>query len=80
MSGNTFGKVFRLTTFGESHGIGLGGVLDGCPPGIELSVEDIQAELNKRRPGAHLVVLPGKKKTGWKSYLVYLKDIQQEPP
>ncbi|GAB6887351.1 chorismate synthase [Desulfothermus okinawensis JCM 13304] len=54
MSGNTFGKVFRLTTFGESHGIGLGGVLDGCPPGIELSVEDIQAELNKRRPGAHL--------------------------
>ena len=51
MSGNTFGRIFRLTTFGESHGIGLGGVIDGCPPGLPLSEEDIQLELNKRRPG-----------------------------
>lgn len=51
MSGSTFGRMFRLTTFGESHGPGLGGVLDGCPSGIELSEEDIQCELDKRKPG-----------------------------
>ncbi len=53
MSGNTFGTLFKLTTFGESHGVGLGGVVDGCPPGIELSEEDIQRELDKRRPGSN---------------------------
>ncbi|MDR2488379.1 MAG: chorismate synthase [Desulfovibrio sp.] len=51
MSGNTFGRVFRLTTYGESHGPGLGGVVDGCPAGLELSEEDIQKELDLRRPG-----------------------------
>ena len=51
MSGNTFGRVFRLTTFGESHGPGIGGVVDGCPPGIPLTEEEIQKELEKRRPG-----------------------------
>ena len=40
MAGNSFGKVFRITTFGESHGKGIGAVIDGCPPGIELSDED----------------------------------------
>ena len=49
--GNIFGKLFRLTTFGESHGPALGGVLDGCPPGIELGEALIQAELDLRRPG-----------------------------
>lgn len=53
MSGNTFGTLFKLTTFGESHGVGLGGVVDGCPAGIKLSEEDIQKELDKRRPGSH---------------------------
>ncbi len=48
---STFGRLFRLTTFGESHGPALGGVVDGCPPGIELSEELIQTELDKRRPG-----------------------------
>ncbi len=48
---NTLGRLFRLTTFGESHGPALGGVVDGCPPGIALSEEIIQAELDKRRPG-----------------------------
>ena len=48
---NTFGKRFRLTSFGESHGTALGGVIDGCPAGIELSIEQIQLELNRRRPG-----------------------------
>jgi chorismate synthase len=49
--GNTFGQLFRVTTFGESHGGGIGVVIDGCPPQIEISEADIQRELNRRRPG-----------------------------
>lgn len=49
--GNTFGHLFRLTTWGESHGGGVGAVVDGCPPGLTLSPDDIQAELDRRRPG-----------------------------
>lgn len=52
MSGNTFGKLFTLTTFGESHGPAIGGIVDGCPPGLELSEADIQKELDRRRPGS----------------------------
>ena len=51
MSGNTFGKIFKITTFGESHGTAMGCILDGCPPQIELTKEDIQRELDKRKPG-----------------------------
>lgn len=51
MSGSTFGRIFRLTTYGESHGPGLGGIVDGCPPGIPLDAAMVQAELDKRRPG-----------------------------
>jgi chorismate synthase len=51
MSGNTFGKLFSVSTFGESHGPALGCIVDGCPPGLALSAEDIQGELNRRRPG-----------------------------
>ena len=51
MSGNTFGELFRLTTFGESHGPAIGGIIDGCPPGIKLCEADIQPYLDKRRPG-----------------------------
>ena len=51
MSGNTFGKLFKITTFGESHGTAMGCILDGCPPQIELTKEDIQYELDKRKPG-----------------------------
>lgn len=51
MAGNTFGRVLRLTTFGESHGPGLGGMLDGCPAGLELCEADIQADLDLRKPG-----------------------------
>jgi chorismate synthase len=49
--GNTFGQLFRVTTFGESHGGGIGVVIDGCPPKIEISEADIQGELDRRRPG-----------------------------
>lgn len=55
MSGNTIGKVFKITTFGSSHGIALGAVVDGCPAGLELSKEDIQKELDKRKPGTSKV-------------------------
>ena len=48
---NTFGQIFRLTTFGESHGEAIGGVVDGMPAGIEIDVDFIQQELNRRRPG-----------------------------
>lgn len=51
MFNNTFGNIFRLTTFGESHGAGIGGVIDGFPAGIELDMEFIQNELNRRKPG-----------------------------
>ncbi|WDE03878.1 chorismate synthase [Thalassomonas viridans] len=51
MSGNTFGKLFTVTTFGESHGLGLGAIIDGCPPGLDLTEADLQADLDRRRPG-----------------------------
>ena len=53
MSGNTFGVLFRVTTFGESHGKAIGAVIDGCPPRLALGEADIQAELNRRKPGGH---------------------------
>ena len=51
MSGSTFGELFRVTNFGESHGVAIGCVIDGCPPGLALSEADIQVELDRRRPG-----------------------------
>jgi len=51
LAGNTFGQVFRVTTFGESHGIALGGIVDGCPAGLALSESDLQVDLDRRKPG-----------------------------
>ncbi|MDM8568942.1 chorismate synthase [Thiotrichales bacterium HSG1] len=51
MSGNTFGKNFTVTTFGESHGPAIGGIVDGCPPGLILTLEDLQVDLDRRKPG-----------------------------
>ena len=51
MSGNTFGKLFTVTTFGESHGPALGAIVDGCPPGLALAEADLQRDLDRRRPG-----------------------------
>jgi chorismate synthase len=51
MAGNTFGTLFKITTFGESHGAGIGVVIDGCPAGVNITREEIQVELDKRRPG-----------------------------
>jgi len=51
MSGNTLGTLFTLTSFGESHGAAIGGIVDGCPPGLDLSEEDLQIDLDRRKPG-----------------------------
>lgn len=51
MSGNTWGRLFTVTSFGESHGPAIGCVVDGCPPGLELTEEDLQIDLDRRRPG-----------------------------
>lgn len=55
---STFGSIFRVTTFGESHGGGVGAVVDGCPPGMELSAADIQPQLDRRRPGQSRISTP----------------------
>lgn len=51
MAGNSFGTIFKLTTFGESHGVAIGGILDGCPAGLEIDLDFIQNELQRRKPG-----------------------------
>lgn len=56
MAGSIFGKIFRLSTFGESHGKGLGGVIDGCPAGVEINEQFIQSELERRKPGQSKIV------------------------
>ncbi|MFM8420173.1 MAG: chorismate synthase, partial [Verrucomicrobiota bacterium] len=58
--GNTFGHLFRITTWGESHGGGVGVVVDGCPPGVALSEADIQPDLDRRRPGQSSITTPRK--------------------
>lgn len=55
---NTFGTLYRLTSFGESHGVAVGGVIDGCPPGLILDIDFIQYELNRRRPGQSRITTP----------------------
>lgn len=60
MAGNAFGHTFKLTTFGESHGTAIGGVIDGCPAGLEISVEAIQKELDRRKPGQSNITTPRK--------------------
>jgi chorismate synthase len=56
MAGNTFGKLFKLTTFGESHGAAIGGIIDGCPSGLKLDFSSIQHELDRRKPGQSKIV------------------------
>lgn len=58
MAGNTFGKIFKLTSFGESHGRGVGGILEGVKPGLELDLDFIQQELDRRRPGQSKITTP----------------------
>src|SRR3989339_1865146 len=60
MAGNTFGQLFRVTSFGESHGGAVGCVVDGCPPGLEISIEEIQKDLDRRKPGQSKITSPRK--------------------
>ncbi|MCL4154114.1 UNVERIFIED_CONTAM: hypothetical protein GTU68_063106 [Idotea baltica] len=68
MAGNSFGRLFNLTTYGESHGPALGGVIDGCPSGIKLDLDDIQNELNRRKPGQSAIVTQRKEPDTVKFY------------
>ncbi|WP_029036071.1 chorismate synthase [Salinimicrobium xinjiangense] len=56
MAGNSFGKLFKLTTFGESHGEAIGGIIDGCPSGLQIDVDKVQAEMERRKPGQSAIV------------------------
>lgn len=56
MAGNSYGTLFKLTTFGESHGKGIGGIIDGCPAGLKLDLEAIQTDLDRRKPGQSAIV------------------------
>lgn len=93
MAGNTFGQLFKITTFGESHGGGVGVVIDGCPPNIRISKEEIQKELDRRKPGQSKITTPRKeqdeihilsgvvdgKTTGTPILLIaYNKDVKSE--
>ncbi len=60
MAGNTFGELFRVTTFGESHGLALGAIVDGCPAGIDISEAELQVDLDRRKPGTNKLVTPRK--------------------
>ena len=74
MAGNTFGSIFRITTFGESHGPAIGVVIDGCPPLLDLNESDIQIELDRRRPGQVLLQLLEKSLILLRYCLEYLKE------
>jgi len=60
LMGNIFGKLFTISTWGESHGLGVGVTIDGCPPGLPITAEEIQVELDRRRPGQSDIVTPRK--------------------
>ncbi len=65
--GSSFGDLFRISTFGESHGGGVGVIVDGCPPRLALDLEAIQAELDRRKPGQSKITTPRRKKIRLKS-------------
>ena len=77
MAGSTFGNIFKITTWGESHGKGVGVVVDGCPAGLSLCEEDIQKFLNRRKPGQSKFTTP-RKETPLRFYPVYLREKQPE--
>ena len=56
MAGNTFGSIFKVTTFGESHGVAIGGIIDGCPSGVSIDLNKVQSDLNRRKPGQSSIV------------------------
>ena len=77
MSGNTFGKLFTLTSSGESHGSGYLGIVDGCPPGMALSESDLQIDLDRRKPAKSRHVTQEKNLIPMRLLLECLKERQQ---
>ena len=73
MAGNSFGNLFKISTFGESHGKGLGGIIDGCPPGIIIDLEFIQNELNRRKPGQSKIVTQRKEPDSVEFFLEFFE-------
>ena len=73
MSGNSFGKLFTLTSAGESHGEALLGIVDGCPPGLKLTEEDLQGDLDLRKPGNSRHTTKGESQMQSKLFLELLK-------
>ena len=80
MSFNTFGKIFRFTTWGESHGPAIGCIVDGCPPNIALSQKDIQKDMNRDALENQSSHLREKNLMKWKFYLVSFKEKQRVHP
>lgn len=77
---NSFGNIFRLTSFGESHGKGVGGVIDGFPSGITIDEEFVQQELNRRRPGQSILTTPRKEADKVEFLSGILKENQPDVP
>ena len=73
MSFNTFGKIFRFTTWGESHGPAIGCIVDGCPPNIPISEKEIQRDMDKRRPGQSKFTTQEKRAIRFLFYLGFFK-------
>ena len=79
MAGSTLGTIFKISTWGESHGKALGVVIDGCPAGLELSESDIQPFLNRRKPGQSIYSTPRSEDDTVEILSVYLRGGQPEP-
>lgn len=78
MAGNSFGKLYKVTTFGESHGEALGGIIDGCPPGIQLDFEAIELDMARRKPGQSAIVTQRKEPDAVQFLSGILKEKQLE--
>ena len=79
MAGNTIGQLFRVTTFGESHGLALGCIVDGVPPGIPLTEADLQHDLDRRRPGTSRYTTQRRSRIRSKFSPVFLKALLPAP-
>ena len=80
MSGNSIGKLFTVSSFGESHGKAIGCIVDGCPPGLALCEEDLQIDLERRRPGKSRHTTQRREPDQWKFYLVPLRGRRRVHP
>jgi chorismate synthase len=80
MAGSSFGEIFRITTFGESHGAAIGVVIDGCPAGLEIDMDFIQKEMDRRRPGRSAITTQRKESDTFRYYQVSMRAKQSVRP